>query len=193
MYRVLMHKFLDQPTWNAPISPVRNEPAISSATVRQETTQPLNAIHMNLATQSVILHPTAMASIPKLNQNFQPLQSNSSNPQLVSSDSRTPHRLIGSRKIIKRNQPPRFSPRSNQDVSRIKSSSFQDNPFQHFPSSAQKFFLPHNYGPPTRFSPKLKKTSADPETPKTGESAASLARVARKRVSAFLRAQTRFW
>lgn len=44
------------------MSPARNEPASSSATVKQETTQPLNAIHTILAIQNVTLHPTAMAS-----------------------------------------------------------------------------------------------------------------------------------
>lgn len=53
------------------MSPDRNEPANSSATVKQETTQPLNAKNTILAIQRVTLHPTAMA--PKI-QSFTILQ-----------------------------------------------------------------------------------------------------------------------
>lgn len=53
------------------MSPERREPANSSATVKQETTQPDNANHTILAIQSVTLHPTAMA--PKI-QSFPIMQ-----------------------------------------------------------------------------------------------------------------------
>lgn len=49
-----------QPTWKGPISPVRRELAMSSATIKQDETQPASANHTIFATQSVTLHGTAI-------------------------------------------------------------------------------------------------------------------------------------
>lgn len=61
------------------MSPDRNEPASSSATVKQETTQPLNASHTILAIQTVTLHPTAMApprfNLSRVSNTFDQIQS----------------------------------------------------------------------------------------------------------------------
>ena len=53
-------QFIDQPTWKGPISPFLRELAISSATDKQDITQPLNAVHIRFANQNVILHGTAI-------------------------------------------------------------------------------------------------------------------------------------
>lgn len=53
-------QFFDQPTWKGPISPFLRELAISSATDKQDITQPLNAVHIRFANQNVILHGTAI-------------------------------------------------------------------------------------------------------------------------------------
>lgn len=54
---------LTQPTWKGPISPVRRELAMSSATVKHDETHPLSTTHTIFAIHRVIPHGIAMLSL----------------------------------------------------------------------------------------------------------------------------------